>query len=617
MRVDCDIVVVGGGHAGCEAAHAAARLGRSVVLVTLRRDRIGWMSCNPAVGGMAKGHLVREIDALGGLMGRVTDETGIQFRTLNTRRGPAVQGSRAQVDRRRYAEAMQRRMAETPGLEVVEGMVEDLEVQGGRVRGVRLEGGGRLGAGAVILTTGTFLRGVAHVGEVRTACGREGDRPSVGLARALEAAGFELGRFKTGTTPRLVGKTIDFSRLEIQPGDRPPRPFSFWTDPTTFPHLPQRVCHLTATGEATHRIVRENLHRSPLFRGEIVGRGPRYCPSIEDKVVRFADKASHTVYLEPDGLDTDEVYPGGISTSLPEEVQRALLRTLPGLEDVEIARPGYAIEYDWVPPHQIRASLETRRVAGLYLAGQINGTSGYEEAAAQGLMAGINAARRLGGEAPVVLGRDQAYIGVLIDDLVTKGTDEPYRLFTSRAEHRLLLREDNADLRLTAVGAALGLIDETQLGQVEARRRRLERARARLEGTRRKGQRLAQWLRQPGVTLEAVAAADPDGPWAALDAADRRTLEVEVKYAGYVARAQRRLERQTAAAAVEIPESFCFRGRAGLSAEVVEKLERHRPRTLAQAGRIPGVTPAALEVLSVYLLRETRGGDEGCTAAPG
>ena len=599
-----ELVVVGAGHAGCEAAHAAARLGCAVTVVTLRRDRIGWMSCNPAIGGMAKGHLVREIDALGGLMGRVTDATAIQVRTLNTRRGPAVRGTRAQVDRRRYARTMARMLLATPGVTLREGMVTEVLVEGRgagrRVVGVRLEDGSELPGAAVVVTAGTFLNGLAHVGEVRTACGREGDRPAVGLSASLSALGLTLGRFKTGTTPRLDGRTLDLARLEAQPGEAAPRPFSHGTDPARFPVLPQRPCHLTHTTEATHRLVRENLRRSPLFTGAILGTGPRYCPSIEDKVQRFAERSAHPVYLEPDGLDTDEVYPGGISTSLPAEVQQAMLRTLPGLEAVEILRPGYAIEYDYVPPTQVEATLAAKGLQGARSRGP-----GERHLRVRGGR-GPGAARW--GERRAGPGRGRPRCGSA-GTRPTSGswsmTSPPWhpgklnRMLTSRAEHRLQLREDNADLRLSALGHAVGLVTDAAAARAAARGAAVAREVARLEGTPVGGaggrgpSTLASVLRRPEVSYASLAGRDPGRP--ALDPATVATVEVEVKYRGYIDRAARRLAAVDALDETEIPSGFPFTELAGLSAEVQETFLRHQPRTLGQAGRISGVTPAAVD----------------------
>ncbi|MDF1562524.1 MAG: tRNA uridine-5-carboxymethylaminomethyl(34) synthesis enzyme MnmG [Deltaproteobacteria bacterium] len=605
-----DLIVIGAGHAGCEAAHAAARSGRRTLLLTLREDRIGWMSCNPAIGGMAKGHLVREIDALGGLMGLATDRAGIQFRTLNTRRGPAVRGTRAQVDRRRYALEVQRLLAATPGLEVREGLVEALLLEptgaGRRVTGVVLESGETIRARAVVVTTGTFLGGVAHVGQRREACGREGEPAAEGLSRSLREAGLELRRFKTGTTPRLDGRTIDPEGLELQHGDEPPRPFSLRTRPEAFPTLPQRPCRITETNATTHEIINNNKSLSPIFDGTIEGTGPRYCPSVEDKVHRFPDRAEHTVFLEPDGLDTDEVYPAGLSTSLPVEVQLAFLRSIRGLSRVEILRPGYAIEYDCLDPRQLQASLQARGIAGLFFAGQVNGTSGYEEAAGQGLLAGVNAARWLAGEAPVILRRDEAYLGVLIDDLATVGTREPYRMFTSRAEHRLRLREDNAGVRLLPRARELGLLDEDHLQTLERRAERTQAELRYLEETLAPApedggprQPLAVLLRRPETRYEDLRALLPGRDW--LRGEEALSVEVEIKYAGYARRLDRRLAELSRMEGLEIPEGFSFEGLAGLSREVVEKLSAHRPRTLGQASRISGVTPAALDVVAVHL----------------
>ncbi len=612
-----DVIVVGAGHAGCEAAGVTARRGLSTLVVTLRADRVGWMSCNPAIGGVGKGNLVREVDALGGLMGVVTDSTAIQLRTLNGSRGLAVRGSRAQCDRRLYAATMRESLARLPDVEIREGLVERLIVEGGngisrRIAGVGLESGEEIHCEAVILTTGTFLDGVAHVGRERFQCGREGEKPAVALSSSLRELGLSLGRFKTGTTPRLDGRTINLDAMEEQPGDEAPRPFSFQTDPSSFPVLPQRPCHVTRTNERTHAVIRESIHESVILRLEEHVESTRYCPSIEEKVRRFSDKLGHTVYIEPDGLDTDEVYPAGLSTSLPLEVQERMLRTIKGLEEVEIVRPGYAIEYDYLIPTQLDATLQVREIEGLFSAGQINGTSGYEEAAAQGLMAGANAALRLLGEPKLVLARDQAYVGVLVSDLTTVGASEPYRMFTSRSEHRLRLREDNADIRLCEEGHRLGLVGSGQLELVEARRRRIAAEVARLESTVERPRKeeggkqarvtLATILRRPGVRYRDLTALDPcpDEGWSSTDA---DTVEAEVRYAGYIARSRRWLDRLRELEGLEIPGDFCVDAVPGLSNEVREKLAMHRPSTVGQASRIEGVTPAAVDILAASLLR--------------
>jgi len=613
------VIVVGAGHAGCEAAYVAARLGHRVQLLTLRLDRIGWMSCNPAIGGMGKGHLVKEIDALGGLMARCTDEAGIQFRTLNTRRGPAVQGSRAQVDRFRYAKAVQKHLEATPGIELIEGMAVRLLCDASKlVQGVELEDGRVLHGGAVVLTTGTFLNGISHVGEKQASCGREGDRAAVRLSQSLVEHGLELLRFKTGTTPRLDGRTIELSSLELQEGDSPPLPFSIWTPLADFPRLPQRPCYVSETNPQTHDIIRENLNRSPLFGGTITGTGARYCPSIEDKIHRFADRSQHTIFLEPEGLDTPEVYPAGLSTSLPEEVQLRMLRSMRGLSKVEILRAGYAIEYDLVKPGQIEPSLAVKGFVGLYLAGQINGTSGYEEAAAQGLLAGWNAARLLSEEAPIQFRRDQAYLGVLVDDLCTQGTDEPYRMFTSRAEHRLSLREDNADLRLLPVIEGSGLLTQEQLERVRSRAERIDRERrwleeqlgpADAEGRRRS---LAAYLRSPGAHYQDLLARREELVSASserllLEGRDARSLELDVRYSGYVERLRKRHHDVHEMNHAPIPESLVYGTLSGLSTELREKLSQARPQTLGQAARLRGMTPAALDILAVHLSRGRAG----------
>jgi tRNA uridine 5-carboxymethylaminomethyl modification enzyme len=611
-----DVIVVGAGHAGIEASLAAARMGCNTLMLTLNLDHIGQMSCNPAIGGIGKGHLVKEIDALGGEMGRAIDETGIQFRVLNTKKGPAVRASRAQADKALYRIRMKRALENCPNLTLRQASVERLVVEDRTVRGVETQLGELFFGHRVILTTGTFLRGLIHVGDHNYSAGRAGDFASQGLSVSLSDLGFRIGRLKTGTCPRLNSKTIDYSGLQVQHGDDPPTPFSFSTERITQQQVP---CHITYTNNDTHEIIRGALHRSPIYSGIIKSRGPRYCPSIEDKIVRFSDKGRHQIFLEPEGLDTVEVYPNGLSTSLPLDVQVAMVHSVPGLEQAEIMRPGYAIEYDYVEPTQLCPSLETKLIRGLYHAGQINGTTGYEEAAAQGIMAAINAVQSLRGHGPLVLARDQAYIGVLIDDLVTKGTDgEPYRMFTSRAEYRLLLREDNADLRLTERGYLIGLCKETDYRRSQKKTALVTALVKRLTNERinptnevnqqlealasmplRNHCSLAQLLRRPEITFANLACFLPDlfetPPAIGLQ------VEVEIKYSGYVERQLEAVERFKKMEEARLPEGLDYSSVKGLSREVREKLERVRPRSLGQASRIVGVTPAAISILSVHI----------------
>lgn len=595
---DFDIAVIGAGHAGTEAALAAARLGCKTALLTMNCDTVGQMSCNPAIGGVAKGQIVREIDALGGEMGRCIDATGIQFRMLNLKKGPAMHSPRAQADKKAYQFLMKRIVEEQENLTLRQETVEGLIIEGGQLTGVRVRGDAVYRVQAAIITTGTFLQAIMHTGESKSTGGRAGEGTTKSLSQCLADLGFELERFKTGTPARLNGRTIDYSQCEIQPGDDNPQPFSYMTERITDEQIP---CWLTDTNENVHDIIRENLSRAPMYSGQINSTGPRYCPSIEDKVVRFAEKSSHHIFLEPEGRNTQEIYCNGISTSLPRDVQDRMIRSVRGLERAEIMRYGYAVEYDFAPPTQLQATLETKRIAGLYFAGQINGTTGYEEAAGQGLIAGLNAAQKLAGKGPFVLDRDQAYLGVLIDDLVTRGVDEPYRMFTSRAEYRLLLRQDNADRRLTRIGRDIGSVCDERWRQFEQHEADIQRATDAVSSLRHEGKSLEEWLRRPEMEWSHLL--EMSSELAGLETPERaaQQVQIETKYAGYIKRQSATIEKQQNVEGVRIPETFDYRAVPNLRTEAREKLLNVQPRNLGQAGRISGITPADITVLMLYL----------------